>query len=443
MVKNRTVVTAVFLAGILCTANGCDSVKPVSETLETIPIAETTVVTTAVPDEAETVQTTVPVTQAVAEQITSAYTCTTAETDIMLVETLLSEMTLEEKICQMFIVTPEMLTGYTGSVTEMGTLSRESFDQYPVGGLIYFAENLEDPPQTLEMLTAMQSYAQESSGVGVFLSVDEEGGTVARVADQLGTTKLHDMEYYGEHNDSDEAYAIGCTLGADLRKFGFNLDFAPVADVAFHADNELGDRIFSSDPDVVGDMVTGVVSGLQGMGVSATLKHFPGLGAGDGNTHYDDFVLIDRSFSELSSEEFVAFQAGIDAGADFVMVGHQITTAAGDQLPSDLSYTVVTTWLKETLGFTGIAITDAQNMASITENYSPASAAVQAVSAGVDMILMPLDLSNAVNGICEAVEAGTITEERIDESVRKILTQKSEMGLLKYKEEETETTTTT
>ena len=189
--------------------------------------------------------------------------------------------------------------------------------------------------------------------------------------------------------------------------------------------------------------MTGVVSGLQGMGVSATLKQFPGLGAGDGNTHYDDFVLIDRSFSELSSEEFVAFQAGIDAGADFVMVGHQITTAAGDQLPSDLSYTVVTTWLKETLGFTGIAITDAQNMASITENYSPASAAVQAVSAGVDMILMPLDLSNAVNGICEAVEAGTITEERIDESVRKILTQKSEMGLLKYKEEETETTTTT
>lgn len=443
MVKNRTGVTAVFLAGILCTANGCDSVKPVSETLETIPIAETTVVTTAVLDEAETVQTTVPVTQAVAEQITSAYTCTTAETDIMLIETLLSEMTLEEKICQMFIVTPEMLTGYTGSVTEMGTLSRESFDQYPVGGLIYFAENLEDPPQTLEMLTAMQSYAQESSGVGVFLSVDEEGGTVARVADQLGTTKLHDMEYYGERNDSDEAYAIGCTLGADLRKFGFNLDFAPVADVAFHADNELGDRIFSSDPDVVGDMVTGVVSGLQGMGVSATLKHFPGLGAGDGNTHYDDFVLIDRSFSELSSEEFVAFQAGIDAGADFVMVGHQITTAAGDQLPSDLSYTVVTTWLKETLGFTGIAITDAQNMASITENYSPASAAAQAVSAGVDMILMPLDLSNAVNGICEAVEAGTITEERIDESVRKILTQKSEMGLLKYKEEETETTTTT
>lgn len=441
MVKNRIVVTAVFLAGILCTANGCDSVKPVSETMETIPVTATTSATTTVPDEAESIQTTVT-TQAIAEQITSAYTCTTAEIDVMLVDTLLSEMTLEEKVCQMFIVTPEMLTGYTGSVTEMGTLSQKSFDQYPVGGLIYFAENLEDSPQTLEMLSGMQSYAQESSGVGVFLSVDEEGGTVARVADQLGTTKLHDMAYYGERSDPDEAYAIGCTIGSDLRKFGFNLDFAPVADVALHADNELGDRIFSSDADIVGDMVAGVVSGLQGTGVSATLKHFPGLGAGDGNTHYDDFVLIDRSLSELSSEEFVAFQAGIDAGADFVMVGHQITTAAGDQLPSDLSYTVVTTWLKETLEFTGIVITDAQNMASITENYSPASAAVQAVSAGVDMILMPLDLSNAVSGICEAVEAGTITEERINESVRKILTQKSEMGLLKYKEE-TETTTTT
>lgn len=441
MVKNRTVVTAVFLTGILCTANGCNSVKPVSETLETIPVTATTGVTTTMPDEAETIQTTIT-TQVIAEQVTSAYTCTTAEPDVMLVDTLLSEMTLEEKVCQMFIVTPEMLTGYTGSVTEMGTLSQKSFDQYPVGGLIYFAENLEDPPQTLEMLSAMQSYAQESSGVGVFLSVDEEGGTVARVADQLGTTKLHDMAYYGDHSDPDEAYAIGCTIGSDLRQFGFNLDFAPVADVALHADNELGDRIFSSDADIVGDMVAGVVSGLQGTGVSATLKHFPGLGAGDGNTHYDDFVLIDRSLSELSSEEFVPFQAGIDAGADFVMVGHQVTVAAGDQLPSDLSYTVVTTWLKEKLEFTGIIITDAQNMESITENYSPASAAVQAVSAGVDMILMPLDLSNAVNGICEAVESGTITEERINESVRKILTQKSEMGLLKYKEEETETTTT-
>lgn len=443
MSKNKIVATVVFLAGILCTANGCDTVIPVSETLETIPVVDTTaIVTTAVLAEAETVQTTV-VTQSVAEQITSAATCTTAEADMMLVETLLSEMTLEEKVCQMFIVTPEVLTGYNGAVTETGTLSRESFDQYPVGGLIYFAENLEDPPQVLEMLTGMQAYAQESSGIGVFLSVDEEGGTVARVADKLGTTKLHDMAYYGERNDPDEAYAIGCTIGSDLKQFGFNLDFAPVADIALHAENELGNRIFSSDPDVVGDMVAGVVSGLQGTGVSATLKHFPGLGAGNGNTHYDDFVLIDRSFSELFSEEFTAFQAGIDAGADFVMVGHQITTAAGDQLPSDLSHTVVTTWLKETLGFTGIVITDAQNMSSITENYSPSSAAVQAVSAGVDMILMPLDLSNAVHGICEAVEAQTITEEQINESVRKILMQKSEMGLLQYKEKETETTVTT
>ncbi len=443
MIKNRTVLIAVFLTSLLCTTNGCDSVKPVSETMETMPISEdAALVTTTVPAVSEAVQTMVPATQAVAEQITSAATCTTAETDMMLVETLLSEMTLEEKVCQMFIVTPEMLTGYNGAVTETGTLTRESFDQYPVGGLIYFAENLEDPPQTSEMLTAMQSYAQESTGVGVFLSVDEEGGTVARVADKLGTTKLHDMEYYGERNDPDEAYAIGSTIGSDLRQFGFNLDFAPVADIGLHADNELGNRIFSSDSDVVGNMVSNMVSGLQGTGVCATLKHFPGLGAGDGNTHYDDFVLIDRSFTELSSEEFTAFQAGIDAGADFVMVGHQITTAAGDQLPSDLSHTVVTNWLKETLGFTGIVITDAQNMSSITENYSPSSAAVQAVSAGVDMILMPLDLSNAVHGICEAIESGTITEQQIDDSVRKILIQKCEMGLLQYEEKETETTVT-
>ena len=124
------------------------------------------------------------------------------------------------------------------------------------------------------------------------------------------------------------------------------------------------------------------------------------------------------------------------------MVGHQITTAAGDQLPSDMSYTVVTDWLKGTLGFNGIVITDAQNMAAITENYSPATAAVQSVSAGVDVILMPMDLSNAVSGICDAVENGTISEERINESVYKILMKKLEMGLLTMPEEDPDSTTT-
>jgi beta-N-acetylhexosaminidase len=432
MIRKQNIIRSIFSIGLCCAMTGCN-LQPVSETVApATDISEmATASTTAAETTALTTETTEKETQPVAEVLTTALTtCTTAIADESIIDTLLSQMTLEEKICQMFIVTPEQLTGFNGNVTETGSLSKESFDAYPVGGLIYFSDNLEDTPQTYSMLSEMQTYAQESTGIGVFLSVDEEGGTVARVADNLGTTKLHDMEYYGELADEKQAYAIGSTIGSDLKQFGFNLDFAPVADVNLNANNELGSRIFSSDADVVGTMVANVVAGLKETGVASTLKHFPGLGAGDGNTHYDDFVFIDRTLSELESEEFVAFQAGIDAGADFVMVGHQITAAAGDQLPSDLSSTVVTTWLKGKLGFTGIVITDAQNMAAITENYSPATAAAQAVSAGVDMILMPMDLSNAVMGISDAIAAGTLTEERINESVRKILIQKQEMGLL-------------
>lgn len=443
--KKKQFLWLMIAIGILSTGSGCDSVKPVSTTQEIPTAEETNLVTTAPVSEGEQPAETTTVPQ-IADVLTTAATTptTTGEEyeDTSLVELLMGQMTLEQKVCQMFIVTPESLTGYNGAVTEAGALSKESFTAYPVGGLIYFSDNLEDAPQTVSMLSTMQDYAQETTGVGLFLSVDEEGGTVARVADNLGTTKLYDMEYYGERHNPEEAYAIGNTIGSDLIQFGFNVDFAPVADVNLNPNNELGSRIFSSDPDIVGDMVSGVVSGLQNMGVSATLKHFPGLGAGDGNTHYDDFVLIERSYSELKEEEFKAFQAGIDAGADFVMVGHQITTAAGDQLPSDMSYTVVTDWLKGTLGFDGIVITDAQNMAAITENYSPATAAVQSVSAGVDVILMPMDLSNAVSGICDAVENGTISEERINESVYKIMMKKLEMGLLTMPEEDSDSTTT-
>ena len=421
--KKKQFLWLMIAIGILSTGSGCDTVKPVSTTQEIPTAEETNLVTTAPVSEGEQPAETTTVPQ-IADVLTTAATTptTTGEEyeDTSLVELLMGQMTLEQKVCQMFIVTPESLTGYNGAVTEAGALSKESFTAYPVGGLIYFSDNLEDAPQTVSMLSTMQDYAQETTGVGLFLSVDEEGGTVARVADNLGTTKLYDMEYYGERHNPEEAYAIGNTIGSDLIQFGFNVDFAPVADVNLNPNNELGSRIFSSDPDIVGDMVSGVVSGLQNMGVSATLKHFPGLGAGDGNTHYDDFVLIERSYSELKEEEFKAFQAGIDAGADFVMVGHQITTAAGDQLPSDMSYTVVTDWL----------------------NYSPATAAVQSVSAGVDVILMPMDLSNAVSGICDAVENGTISEERINESVYKIMMKKLEMGLLTMPEEDSDSTTT-
>ncbi|MBR1555915.1 MAG: glycoside hydrolase family 3 [Oscillospiraceae bacterium] len=341
---------------------------------------------------------------------------------------ILNQMTLRQKIYQMFIVRPELLTG-AGTVTAAGTWTQECIYEQPVGGLVYFGDNLVSGGQTSQMLSNTQSYARDT-GVGMFLAVDEEGGLVARCAKKLGTTKLNPMQEYGSRNDWNEAYWIGQTLGSEIQQFGFNLDFAPVADVNLNSGNELGNRIFSSDPYVVANMVDGVVKGIQSTGVAATLKHFPGLGAEDGNAHYDSQIIINRSLDELRNSEFVAFQFGVDAGADFVMVSHQIMTCAGDGIPSCLSHVVCTDWLRHELYFDGIIITDSFEMNTISGSYSPAESAVMAVEAGVDVILMPTDLTASVNAIEDAVNTGRISEERINESVYRILQEKEKMNLL-------------
>lgn len=343
------------------------------------------------------------------------------------VDDILSDMNLEEKICQMFIVTPEELTGYD-IVTESDEVVRLAVENMPVGGLIYFAENLIYPEQTVSMIEDIQEYARSSgSGIGMFMAVDEEGGFVARVSDQLGEINTGSAAYM---ENTDEAYQAGADIAEYISKYGFNLDFAPVADVNINPENELGSRIFSDDPEIVSVMSGAMTEGIQDSGkVSATLKHFPGLGAEDGNTHSDSYTVIDRTYDELCNAEFKAFQGGIDAGADFVMVGHQIMSCTGDNLPSDLSYTVVTEWLRNQLGFEGIIITDSHEMNTISSVYSSGDAAVMAIEAGVDMILMPCDLESAVQEVSDAVYNGYISEERIDESVRRILNTKQKLGL--------------
>lgn len=380
--------------------------------------------TTTTSATSKTVTTTVSTTSATTTSTT--ITTTTAKPDNP--QELLEQMTLEEKVYQMFMVKPEQLTGVYPT-TASGETTKNAIESYPVGGIIYFADNLVSVPQTKSMLENVQQYAKDSSGVGIFTAVDEEGGTVARVAQKLGTTAFYNMEYYGESNDAGTGYNIGYTIGSDLHALGFNLDFAPVADVNINEYNELGSRIFSSDPSIVANMATAVATGLQDAGVSATLKHFPGLGAEDGNTHEDSFVIIDRTVDQLRESEFIPFRTGINAGVDFVMVSHQIVTGFEDNLPADLSYTAVTEYLRGELGFDGIAITDAQQMNTISTVYSSGESAVMSIQAGIDIILMPENLQEAVSAVCDAVNNGDISEDRIDESVMRILNQKYELGL--------------
>lgn len=347
-----------------------------------------------------------------------------------IVERKLKKMDIHEKVCQMFIAVPEKTTYYYDTLTYVDDWYKKCYEEYPIGGYIYFDANIVWEQQLCDLLSDSQEMAAEyNNGIGLFQAVDEEGGSVTRVQKMLWKTPVENMSYYGKLNDYSATYNAGITIGSYLNACGFNVNFAPVADVNISETNELGSRIFSSDPLVVSDMCTAIIKGLKSQEVASTLKHFPGLGAGTGNTHYET-VEIDRSLEELEITEFPAFKGGIDAGADFVMVGHQIVKAAGDKLPADLSSVVVTDWLREKLGFEGIVITDSQAMGAITNNYTSGEAAIKSIEAGVDIILMPNDLRAAVDDVEAAVKSGKLSEERIDKSVIRILEKKNEMGLL-------------
>lgn len=341
---------------------------------------------------------------------------------------LLSDMSLEEKVYQLFIVTPEALTG-VGTVIRAGEATGAALEAQPVGGIIYFAKNLKDREQTIEMLENSQSY----SNIPLFLSVDEEGGIVSRVGSNpaMGATAFSNMADYGDLADPQRVYDIGVTIGSDLTALGFNLDFAPVADVVTNSENtEIGRRSFSSDPYVAAKMVSSIVEGMNDAGILSTLKHFPGHG-GTATDSHNGLSVTERTLDEMRQSEFLPFQSGIAAGAPLVMVGHlsapQIT---GDNTPSCLSSIIVSDILRGELGFDGVIITDAQNMGAITNYYQSGNAAVAALKAGVDIVLMPQSLEEAVAAVLEAIEQGRLSEERIDESVLRILTLKYDYGII-------------
>jgi beta-N-acetylhexosaminidase len=375
--------------------------------------------------EDDTTQTTtdVLVPQASAEAIVQS-DASAAQAKVML-----QSMTLEEKVCQMLFVTPEALTGYT-RVTQSGDATRSALEEWPVGGIIYFSSNLVSVDQTTEMLANIQSFSKELTGRGLFLGVDEEGGSVARVADSLGTTSFDDMAVYGAAGDTEAVYNIGATQASELTALGFNVNFSPVADVLTNEDNTVvQDRSFGSDPDLVSSMVTEVVKGLTDGGMLCSPKHFPGHGSTGGDTH-NGYASSDRTLTDLENCDLKPFEAAIEAGAPMIMVGHMTMTEIDPDNPASLSSTIVTGILRDQLGFDGIIITDALNMSAITDQYTYAEAAVKAVSAGCDMLLCVSNVSSVVSALTQAVENGTISESSIDESVTRILIAKYRYGIM-------------
>lgn len=345
------------------------------------------------------------------------------------VQNIVDSMSLEEKVAQLFLVQPEAIVDI-GTATAAGDATKQAIDKTPVGGFVYFSDNLQSEQQVQDMLSKVQKYSEDRIGLPAFLSVDEEGGTVARVAStgRFDVTDVGDMAKIGASGDVQQARQAGETIGSYLSELGFNLDFAPDADVLTNPDNTVvKKRSFGSDPRVVSDMSLAVAQGLAQHQVYSVYKHFPGHGATAGDTH-QGYAYTDKTLDELKQSELIPFENAIQNNAAFIMAAHiSAPRVTGDDTPASLSKTMITDILRGQMGYDGIVVTDAMNMGAVTEQYTSAQAAVKALQAGADIVLMPEDFQEAYQGVLDAVKDGTLTEQRINESVTRIVKVKVHM----------------
>ena len=361
------------------------------------------------------------------EKATEAATEATVE--LSEAEKLVSKMSVEDKVAQLFVITPDALTS-TDAAMMAGEATKTAINETPVGGLIYMGDNLQAPQQVKDMLSKTNEYSVDRIGLPMFLCVDEEGGTVARVAgsNRFGVTNVGNMSEIGANGTVEDAKAAGETMGTYLSDLGFNIDFAPVADVLTNPENSIVKyRSFGCDMNVVSDMSIAVAKGLESKGITPTYKHFPGHGATAGDTHLGA-AFTTKTIDDLKKDELVPFQTAIDSGAKIIMVSHiSAPNITGHDTPASLSDVMITELLREDMGYDGIVITDSMEMGAISSKYTSDEAAVLAIQAGADMILMPEDFQKAYEGVLEAVKKGEISEERLNESVARIVEVKLAM----------------
>lgn len=343
------------------------------------------------------------------------------------VQTILDNMTLEDKIAQLFILYPETLVSGVNRVTAAGEMTREAFDRRPVGGLIYMRQNLESKEQVQTMLSDFQEISLSRTGLLAFLCVDEEGGKVTSVGgtEALAIPRGEDMADIGARNRPEEAYQKGEFIGGYLSELGFNVDFAPVADVLSNPENTVvKKRSFGADPKLVTAMTAAFAEGLQSKGILGSYKHFPGHGATAGDTH-KGYSYTDKTLEELKACELLPFIDGISRDIPMIMVGHiSLPKVIGDDTPASLSSYIMTDLLREELGYKGIIITDALAMKAVIDEYSSDEAAVRALEAGADILLLPEDFELAFQGVLQAVNEGRLSRERLDQSLQRIIRQK-------------------
>ncbi|WP_414703575.1 glycoside hydrolase family 3 N-terminal domain-containing protein [Pseudalkalibacillus sp. SCS-8] len=347
----------------------------------------------------------------------------------------ISQMTIKEKLGQMLM--PDFRKWNGEDVTEMKPEILRLIDEYHLGGVILFRENVVTTEQTTKLV---HEYQQATDKFAPLLTIDQEGGIVTRL--QSGTDMPGNMAL-GATRSPVLAKDVGRVIGEEIDALGINMNLAPVLDVNNNPDNPvIGVRSFGEDPKLVSELGVSYINGLQEAGVAATAKHFPGHGDTAVDSHLG-LPEVPHDKERLKQVELYPFQKAMDAGIDAVMTAHVTFPKIDDTkvtskkdgtevtLPATLSHKVLTGLMREEMGFDGVIITDAMNMGAIKDHFGTVDAAILAVKAGTDIVLMPVGLEDVAAGLLDAIEKGEITEERLDQSVERILTLKFQRGIIK------------
>lgn len=364
-------------------------------------------------------------------------------------EELVKSMTLEEKVGQMFLVSlPKPDTSQKKSKRKGKKQNKkqekkqdkkqlratkqmkEMIAKYHVGGIYLTEKNIEDQKQTKRLVSDLQNSV---SGGALYVAVEEEGGgshsLSSRVAELKATGHMMPDEM-GRNMTEQQVYQTGEKIAKELVDWGINLNLAPVADIAAENNPDYAERCYGTEPDSADVMVSSIVSGMSDNGLAVTLKYFPGLGNVPGD-YTEEILLNQDSLMKLRSDNFSVYSAGIEAGADCVMVGSMsVSKITVKKIPAFLSEEIVTSLLREELGFGGVIMTSPLNDNVITKNYTPGYAAVEAVKAGCDLIVLPGNLKESYEALLGEVRAGKLDEKVINTSVRRILQNKIQRGIL-------------
>ena len=319
----------------------------------------------------------------------------------------LNSMSLDEKIAQLFVVAWRDSDTYD----DLYRLFRDK----KLGGFILFRENMATYDKTKTLISNLQAY----NDMPLIIGMDQEGGLVQRLKylKDVKVTDIPYMYYLGKTKDENLAYQVGKVMARELRTIGVNVVFSPDIDIYSNPKNTvIGKRSFGSDYLLVNKMAGSLAKGLEETGVIPTYKHFPGHGDTDVDSHVD-LPIINKSYEELKALELQTFSYAVNNNAKLIMVGHiALPNITGDNTPASLSKVLITDILKKDLNYNGLVITDALNMKALTDNYTQEEIIVKAIEAGVDILLMPDDIEKSLDYV-----KNNISEERINESVKKIL----------------------